>query len=71
MKRLTFTKEERIEHGVGYLTYLSPEKMKIFDKRLSEYEDTGLTPDEIMQLKKLALGGDTNDCIGCSKDSNA
>lgn len=51
MDRLTLTKEQRKAEGVGYLQYLAPAKAKAFDKRLSEYEDTGLTPDEIHILK--------------------
>lgn len=50
-ERLTFTAEQREADNLGDAQYFSPEMCAKIDKRLFEYENTGLTPDEIAALR--------------------
>lgn len=50
--RLTWTQEERKREGIGYATFFNGEICAKFDKRLSEYEDTGLLPAEIVAMRE-------------------
>lgn len=52
MERLTLTKEQREQIGVGYAKNI-PE----WDKKLSEYEDSGLTPSQVSELVKAKAEG--------------
>ena len=47
MERLTHKRSNGIKTG-----YWSPEKKDALVERLASYENTGLTPDEIEQMKK-------------------
>ena len=51
MERLTHKRTNGIKTG-----YWSPYKKDELINRLAAYEDTGLTPEEIMKLKKLIDG---------------
>lgn len=48
MRRLTHKRVNGIKTG-----YWSPEKKQDLIDRLAEYEDTGLTPDQIRQIDSL------------------
>lgn len=50
MKRLTHARSNGIKTG-----YLSPNKKEELINRLAEYEDTGLTPQEIYSLKASTI----------------
>lgn len=71
MKRLTFYRSNGIKEG-----HWSPSKKQELVDRLAGYEDTGLTPPEIMELKerdtakapeRAPLGMDGMVCPSCGK----
>ena len=49
MERLT---HKRSFENIQKNGYWSPEKKQVLINRLAEYEDTGLTPEEIKKLKE-------------------
>ena len=51
MERLTYERCNGIKQG-----YWSPDKKETLVQRLAEYENTGLEPEEILELKRRNTG---------------
>ena len=62
MERLTHERSNGIKTG-----YWSPEKKDALVERLAEYENTGLTPQEIYKLKADGFAGILGTILGESK----
>jgi hypothetical protein len=60
MERLTYTKEQKEQEGIGAICYLSPTLTKQFEEKLAAYEDTSLSPADIaaMQAENQRLQGE-------------